>query len=432
MRGTNKKFRWVYVMVFFIFMTLHHIDVVLLGPVASQILNSFAINQQVMDSLTLLGIFLAGICFLVWGYLYDSYSRRRLLALSGLLWGAISWLIGLAPTYTTFAVSYVASASANTGYSGIYSLVSDIFSPRQRGKITGLLLATQTIAFLLATILIEILDIGNYWRVTILLAGSMGFLMAFVVLWVIRDPKRGQSDPALSEMEIKGNYIFDKDIAKKMIKNPAMILLWGAGFFAIIPWTVISQKMFPYLTVLRGLSQIDVYLIMLPALMALTLGYPIGGMLGDLLFIYKRRGRIIISIAGIVLATLCLYLSFSVTDLRGLDFLTLLTFSGLFMALEQPNLFATLFDITLPEIRSSAIAVFMVFQLAGMTVGSAMMDYFAAKIGLGSAILWVSTGSWGVSLLFLIGLLFLLPEEIERLRKHLAYRSQLEARFDAE
>jgi hypothetical protein len=61
-----------------------------------------------------------------------------------------------------------------------------------------------------------------------------------------------------------------------------------------------------------------------------------------------------------------------------------------------------------------------------------MMDYFAAKIGLGSAILWVSTGSWGVSLLFLIGLLFLLPEEIERLRKHLAYRSQLEARFDAE
>jgi MFS family permease len=100
------------------------------------------------------------------------------------------------------------------------------------------------------------------------------------------------------------------------------------------------------------------------------------------------------------------------------------------MALEKPNVIAMVFDTTLPELRSTAMTFMMFCQLIGSMIGPLAVGALIPRIGSGSAILWVCVVAWGISLL-LIGLLFLMPKDIENLRKHMAYRSQLEARLES-
>jgi len=102
------------------------------------------------------------------------------------------------------------------------------------------------------------------------------------------------------------------------------------------------------------------------------------------------------------------------------------------MALERPNIIAMVFGITLPELRSIAMAIMMVFQLVGFVLGSSIIRRLIPVIGLGPAILWFCVGAWGISLLLLIGLLWFIPKEIEVLRRQMAYRSRLEGRLQSQ
>jgi len=68
----------------------------------------------------------------------------------------------------------------------------------------------------------------------------------------------------------------------------------------------------------------------------------------------------------------------------------------------------------------------MLFQLIGSFLGPILVGYLLPFTGLGNALLWVCTLAWGISLLLLIALCRIMPQEIEGLRKRMAYRSQLE------
>ena len=75
----------------------------------------------------------------LWGYLYDRYGRAKLLALASFIWGATTWLNAIAPTYKAFLVTRATTGIDDSSYPGLYSLISDYFGPKVRGKIYGLL-----------------------------------------------------------------------------------------------------------------------------------------------------------------------------------------------------------------------------------------------------------------------------------------------------
>ena len=90
-----------------------------------------------------------------------------------------------------------------------------------------------------------------------------------------------------------------------------------------------------------------------------------------------------------------------------------------------------LFDITLPEIRATATSMLFISQMVGLGLSwaliSAMQKSFDAWIILFS----VTLTSILVNLLLSAGLFKRMPVEVENLRRHMAYRSQLEARLEA-
>jgi len=94
--------------------------------------------------------------------------------------------------------------------------------------------------------------------------------------------------------------------------------------------------MFFYLQSVHFLSMNEIYQILFPALTALTLGYPLGGLIGDTLFKYSKKGRVIASMSGISLSIVFLVFSFQVTNTKGSGFTLLMMLTGFLWLWKDP------------------------------------------------------------------------------------------------
>ncbi len=421
--------RWVVVLILFLFLILHQVDLVLIGPLAFNIMLELNIDEDRFFLIQALTTLVVAVFYFIWGYLFDTHTRKKLIALGGFIWGATAWLRVIAPTFATFLVSQAASGVDDAIRPGIFSIVGDYFRPWNRGKIFGLLQLTQPVADLVAMILALVLGSQFGWRPLFLLTGLMGLLMAFMVYFGVIEPKRGVSDPEFSSFLPTGTYTFDWVLAKKLLRKPSLILLYLQSFFAIFPWTVVMSSLLIYLGEVRGYSTDEMQFLLMSLFLVLALGYPIGGIIGDSLFTYDKRCRICVSLLGVVLSAVGLFFVVGVPVGQNGLFMLLMMLTAFFMPFARPNLLATIFDITLPEVRSTALAIFMFFQLLGSFVAGLLASYLMGRMDLVGMIRWLGVLPWGICVLLLVGVLILLPKEIRQIHRHMAYRSYLESRL---
>jgi len=299
----------------------------MLVSVAPEILSEFNIRWSGIDPITVVSL-LAGLLFVfVWGYLYDSHTRKYLISLAGFIWGVSSWLIGIAPTSTTFFASIAAGGIDNASSSGIYVLIGDLFTPRNRGKILGLIHISQPLALLMGILFIRWLDEPVNWRMILFFTGAFGIIMSLIVHFCLREPKRGANEPALADIRMSGVYLFDWKTAKDVLTSPSLMLIYAYGLFGGIPWFALTTHLGSYLRETRAVPPENIYPILLPPLIALTLGLPLGGWLGDRLSRLRRKGRILISIAGVVLPGLFLFIAIKSQEFQPLQFTFLMSHS---------------------------------------------------------------------------------------------------------
>lgn len=115
--------------IFFFFALLHQADRFLIGPLTSRIMGEFNINEAKMGFAISSSIIVAGILYPIWGYLSDRFNRAKLVALSSLLWGLTTWLSAIAKTFPFFVITRASTGIDDAAYPGLYSLISDYFSP---------------------------------------------------------------------------------------------------------------------------------------------------------------------------------------------------------------------------------------------------------------------------------------------------------------
>ncbi|NTW09406.1 MAG: MFS transporter, partial [Anaerolineaceae bacterium] len=120
---THLSGRWAAVAIFFGFMLLHQVDRLLVGPLTDDILTTFNINYAQMGLVTTGALIVGTLLYPVWGWLYDRYSRAKLLSLASLIWGSTTWLAAIAPTYPAFVAARASTGIDDSSYPGIYSLI---------------------------------------------------------------------------------------------------------------------------------------------------------------------------------------------------------------------------------------------------------------------------------------------------------------------
>lgn len=422
----SPKYRWFVVAIFFIFMLLHQSDKLLIGPLTTPIMETFAIDEVRMGAVFTGALLVGAFLYPLWGYLYDRYARSKLLALASFLWGSTTWISAIAPTYPLFLVSRATTGIDDSSYPGIYSLISDYFSPTQRGKVYGLLQLTQPLGYMIGLLAAMLLGGALGWRSVFFITGSLGIVLAFVIFFSVKEVPRGKSEPELAELEEIHAYHFDKNIALGLFRKKSLLLLYLQGFVGVFPWTVITYWFFRYLETERNYSSDEVLMTMAPAILVLALGYFVGGALGDMLFKRTPRGRLLVAMTGVITGAILLTVTLNISIDNQTLFMFFLIATALFIPFASANVVSTVYDVTLPEVRSTALAIESFIENGGAALAPLLAGIIAKYASLHIAILAICVSAWFMGAIFLALTAYLVPNDIATLRSEMRSRAEFE------
>lgn len=127
--------------------------------------------------------------------LADRFNRRNIIAVSIMLWSAMTALCGMAQS---FLFLFLARLGVGIGEAGCnppsHSILSDYFASRERATALAILgcgsLFAAFVGFALGGQLNELVG----WRATFVIVGAPGIAVGILALLTLREPPRGYSD----------------------------------------------------------------------------------------------------------------------------------------------------------------------------------------------------------------------------------------------
>ena len=427
MAPKSSRYRWVVVVIFFFFMLLHQTDKLMIGSMQETIKDEFTINDQQWGFINSGALLVSTLLYPIWGYLYDRYARAKLLSLASLIWGATTWLSALMRTFPSFLVTRASTGVDDSSYPGLYSLVADYFGPNLRGKIYGVLQLAQPIGYLVGMILaLMIAPMIGGWRSVFYITGSLGLVIAVFIFFGVKEMPRGKAEPEFEGMEETEmeHFHFSWKEAREIFKKRTMWFVFLQGFAGVFPWNVITYFFFGYLMVERGYDNNAVLGTMAPVILILAAGYFVGGALGDWLFKRTTKGRILVSSAGVILGALFLLFAILTPVEDRTTFFIFMALTAIFMPLSSPNVIATVYDVTVPEVRSTAQALEYFVENFGAAFAPILAGTLSVLYGKGNAILWVCITAWVLCFFFYLGALFFVDDDVKTLRSQMAARAK--------
>lgn len=425
MSKQNSRYRWFVVVVFFFFMLLHQTDKLMIGSLQVPISETFGINNQQWGLINSGALIVATILYPIWGYLYDRFSRTKLLSLASFVWGATTWLNAIVRSFGGFLVTRASTGIDDSSYPGLYTLIADYFGPSLRGKIYGILQLAQPLGYLIGMILALIVApmIGG-WRSVFYITGSLGLVIAVLIFFGVKEMPRGKAEPEFEGMAEMQTFKFSWAEAKEIFKKKTMWFVFLQGFAGVFPWNVITFFFFGYLAKERGYDANSILFTMAPVILILAAGYFIGGALGDMVFKRTNKGRIIVSSAGVLLGAVFMYLAITSPVEAKNQFFIFMCLTAVFMPLSSANVIATVYDVTVPEVRSTAQAVEYFVENIGAAFAPIITGVIADAFSLQTAILLICTVAWGLCFFFYLGALFTIDHDTHVLRAQMADRAK--------
>jgi MFS family permease len=420
------RYRWYVVAIFFGFMLLHQTDRLLIGPMTEKIRTDFGISDTQMGAISTGALIIGAIFYPIWGYLYDRYARSKLLALASLIWGATTWLNARAFTYPALLVTRSSTGIDDSSYPGLYSLISDYFGPQTRGKVYGFLQLTMPLGYLIGTIMGLLLSDLIGWRGVFYITGSLGIILSIIIFFGVKETPRGNSEPEMAGLDDIGTYRFDWQIAKDLFKKPTLRLLFVQGFFGVFPWNAITFWFFAYLERERGYTDSNILITMVIAVLVLAAGYPLGGALGDYFFKRTPRGRLIVSAIGVLAGAIFFWITLNIPVEEKVFFTVMLAVTAVFIPIASANVISSVYDITLPEVRSTAQAIQSFIESIGAALSPLLVGLISDNFSLKTAFLSICIVTWLICAIFFAFAAKLVPEDIDQLRQQLRARAEYE------
>jgi MFS transporter, Spinster family, sphingosine-1-phosphate transporter len=421
----SASYKWFVVGVFLAFMLLHQADKLLIGQVLEDIQRDLRLDDAQAGLLGTGALVVAAICYPLWGYGYDRFARARLLALASFIWGATTSLSAVATTFPAFLVTRASTGVDDASYPGLYSLIADYFGPKTRGRVFGLLQLTAPVGFVLSLVLVLVLDPIIGWRNIFLLTGGLGIVVGLVILFGVRDVPRGSAEPELAGMAEIAVHRFDWAAARGLLHKRSLLPLFAQGFFGVFPLNVITFWFFTYLGRERQYDDSAIFPIMAGAVVAMAIGAFCGGLLGDRLFQRTARGRLLVSTTGVITSTVLLFITLSLPfGTTPLVFGLMLALTAFFVLFSGSNVAATIQDITLPEVRSTALSVQYFVENIGAALAPLLVGTLSVTMGLQAAILLVCTVTYALGGLFLVLAVWRVPGDVHDLRDQMALRAR--------
>ncbi|HRF94124.1 MAG TPA: MFS transporter, partial [Aggregatilineales bacterium] len=400
-------------------------DKLIIGPLVTDIQAEFNINDTDTGAIATWTLLVAALLYPVWGYLYDRFARAKLIALASLIWGMTTSLSAIVTNFGAFSATRASTGIDDSSYPGVYSLVSDYFGPGIRGKIYGILQLTAPLGYLIGLVLALMLApmLGG-WRGVFLLTGGLGIILSVIIFFTVRDVARGKSEPELEQIAEVATFKFSWKEARALFKRRALIPLFVQGFFGVFPLNIFSFWFFTYLERERGMDDAGILPLMGFSVVVMAIGAFVGGWLGDWLFKRTKRGRLIVGTTGVLMGSALMFISLNIPAENSGLFNLFLPLTAFFVLFAGPNIVSTIYDITVPEVRSTALSIQYFIEQFGAASAPLLVGFIADRSNLTNGIMIVALSTWVLCGLFQIIALLVIPKDITDMHNQLKARAE--------
>ncbi|MBN2151196.1 MAG: MFS transporter [Candidatus Lokiarchaeota archaeon] len=370
----------------------------------------------------------AAACTIVYGYLNDKFNRKLILVVGALAYSACTFITFAVTSYEQLVLLQIITAvSIGASLPTSYSILSDLYPQKNRGRIFGLFGISTILGDILGNMMVSVVfpvDLANLavaplsnWRMPFLVVGLLNLAFAGLAIAFLKDPKRAAAEEHLNVLVAKEGIEYAYKIRRAdladIVKNKSNFWLilnfvdnMTGGFMlaTAIPWLV-EHGASPFVA---GI------IILVPAIGILT-GNLFFGWLGDLLFKRDKRGRVFTCLICVCVSFVLLPVAASLQfNLSGMDVGEVFT-DGAFLGIIivwlvyfffnngiGPHWHATIIDVNKVEARGTMLSVATFFEEfgegLGILIGSLMHDAF---VFTGAALPYSLT--WGWLTVFLAG-----------------------------
>jgi MFS family permease len=394
--------------------------------------NSLGLSYAALSVINSIRIILQTFSGPFWGVAADRYNRKWILVLGTGMWGIWTLVCGLVTSYwQLLVVRVIACLGLGCLYPAAFSMLADVFGPRQRGKAMGTISAIGMFGIVGGAFafgeLLNIPDVG--WRWAFILLGLASILSGLVIAVLVRDPVRGGAEPELEEVITEAaaaRFRFQLADVREVLRSKTVWVNFIQGIFVITPINALSAFFVTWLVDDRGFSEADAPMILGGVVIALAVGSLVGGLVADWADRrWSRYGRIAVSQVSIVLAFPALWYMLTGAFTLG-PILASALIAGFFLDWTRRGVKQPLVqNVVRPELRSTAMALTEFFQGAVASVVIIMFGNFADRFGLNQTLLVLACGFWAVALLVTVAYYFVYPSEAMRLREAMEERREL-------
>jgi MFS family permease len=368
------------------------------------------------------------------GMVVDRVTRKTAI-IGGLhLWSVICLATALSQHFRHLLFFRAAEGLGETFYfPASMSLLSDYHGRRTRSRAMGLHQTSVYVGTIGGGFFAGLIGQHYGWRSSFIVFGALGIILGFILHWLLVEPRRGAAElegaADLEEAADSGERsvvpvrLTLTEFLRLIARTPTFLCLMGAfmcaNFVAVVLLSWMPKFLYDKFQMSLAMSGLTATIFVQLASMA---GAPIGGWLADTWRRRSPRGRLAVQTIGVIggapFVALC-GLTPSVATV-----MAALTFWGLFKGLYDANIFAAVFDVVRPEARGTA-AGFMnaVGWLAGGGSAPLVIGIIAQRESLGLAIAMASIVYLAAGALLLIGIIFFVERDVEKMKKEVGARS---------
>jgi MFS family permease len=307
----------------------------------------------------------------------ERVDRRWLIAVSLAIWSGATALSGVARSFASLFAFRVAVGVGEAGASPpAHSLITDFFPPNRRGTAFSIYSLGVSLGVMIGSIAGGYIAQTYGWRLTFVIFGVPGLILAILIPLTIREPKRGRLDaPRAGDDKVPALG----DVFRRFVHKRALFhCIAGASIAAFGAYSIISFSA-PFFIRAHGatLAQAGLFLGLTGGLSA-GIGIFFSGQITDWVSRKDARWAVWIPAAGLLLAT-PLYVAGFLAPSQSVGLALLLVAPALQYLYLGPTM-GLMHNLVTPRMRATATAfLYLAVNLFGLGLGPPITGFLSDK-----------------------------------------------------
>lgn len=374
------KYRWELLVLLWLAFFLNQADRQIFSVVLPLIKAELKLSDADLGLIASALVWTYGLLVPVAGFVGDRFSRRSIIGFSLLFWSFSTLATGLCSTLIQFLIL---RGIATGGGEAFYAPSANAMLSDNYAKSRSTALALHQTAVYAGIILSGVIAgyIGEHygWRNAFFVFGSFGIVLAAIIFFRV-----AKDVPA-----VVVDRISIAATAKVILRKPTFLLLTGA--FACMVFVNVGYLtwMPSFLVEKFGLTLTDAgFSSMFYHHAGAFIGVLIGGRAADALAKTAGRNRLLVQCAGLLVGAPFIY--WMATGSTVAVVYAALFLFGVFRGVYDSNIFASLYEIVPPNMRSSSSGIMLMGAFLAGAFAPLILGILKPTLGLETGLAWLS------------------------------------------